>query len=1187
MDTETLSAVENALKAKPRILIAGQHFLGKDSESNPLFHAFSVKKGKADLYKWWLSADNDIGDRAKELIKISNPVLVHQDEINGTTKQPWDAVFTSCIDPLIRQVFEKPKQRMVQQFFTAGYNKAIHSDLLPLFRLCGSVERTDSDELPPSDKVSLRQQRRNVRSMLDSLFEIVGPNGHIFIDGWQLEDDWLRARELAGSLSNFLPGQVLVFGIDSQKEIDDEDFAELIESGIVVLVSNSLIEMVNALVAQNRLNLDDTLLTDIQFYEVITDFSKKILHSKSQPSVKSVAIPHLEWRKFNERMKILDVLDPSEPLPASKEQRQEVFHEFMAHGAGAYCWKWLKKFAFERPVFEELKKKAFGLCQESAPQDSLVILYGQGGSGKSVLLNLLALELRACGLPVIFVNDSIFPHSLSNIIDTFCQYVEEVTSVPAFIICDAASEDQEYVKISEFLASRGRKCVVIGSSYPSSQQSKLLKDKKKKKPDYHIATVTVDVKLKKKEHEALLSHLKKFLPEDVTQLADKLPTSDLNNFFAILYRLMPIARDRLEDGIIDEGVYAASRMQEAIEEAVKSDNLAQQGVTLMEQVLREALKDLDAKLFSSSKQTAVTRGGITYDINDAHSLINAVMLVSCFGQPKLKLPQSFALRLIRNSLAVYRGTLQGDIILEEPENNFVFLSARHELEAKIWIEERLHDRQTQLDLIKKIVLLANSSEIHDNYSPELEFIVKLLQAVGPQGNGKTRMPSRFYYDIAGIVKELQLRFTKIHPRLLLFQSHMLREWVREQNRPDKNISIEEKNQQKWHQALEDAEKGLNTAIYDDNGQVKAMPKSAREHRARLETELACVLGVHQNLQWNLIHNGFNIYQKARSAWRNAIRYDEENVNAVDTACWICKDRYRIGGMNLEQEAELLGDWSEAVDRYSQLILAPSQQDKRDTREMEYSKALGDIKRFEQIASRVASRGSYAAHTLKARYIEKNDDVSVARRYLEENCAADQYIIKGNNLLISEDEREGKRAVLLLYIRYWWETETKKHNGYFDEERMCLPLSSEKWEQLKHLMDNRLRLEGESENGTALFLKACALMHLNQIEAATKIFDQLDRLNIGGYRRLRSLVLLCDTEGKPREFVSEFRGMRRGNRYYGWCDDLRANVAFNPKEYHLMEMSPGMLIRPFHLSMSFRGLFASHPKHFGNISLRAR
>jgi hypothetical protein len=466
MNTTILSTVESALKAKPRILILGQHFLGKDSESNPLFHAFSVKGGNTDLYHWWFSANNDIGDRAKELIKISNTVLVNQEEINGTTGQPWNAVFTSCIDPLTRQVFEIPKQRMVQQFFKAGYNKANHSDFLPLFRLYGSVERTDSDELPPSDKVSLRRQRRHVRSMLDSLFEIVGPNGHIFIEGWQPNDDWLEARELVGSLSDFLPGQVFIFGLDSHAEIDDKYVDELIEDGVITLCPNSLIDVVNALVAQNRLNLDETLLTDTQFYQVVTDFYQEIRHSKSQQALKNVAIPRLEWRKFNERLKILDVLNPSEPLPTSKEERREVFHQFMAYGAG--CWKWLKQFAFERPVFELLKKQAFGLCQENTPQDSLIILYGQGGSGKSVLLNLLALELRSGGLPVIFVNNSIFPISTSvDSIDAFCQYVEEVTTVPVFVVYDGPLDDQEYVNLSEFLASRGRKCVVIGSSYPS------------------------------------------------------------------------------------------------------------------------------------------------------------------------------------------------------------------------------------------------------------------------------------------------------------------------------------------------------------------------------------------------------------------------------------------------------------------------------------------------------------------------------------------------------------------------------------------------------------------------------------------------------------------------------------------------------------------------------------------------
>ncbi|OQW88954.1 MAG: hypothetical protein BWK78_08130 [Thiotrichaceae bacterium IS1] len=472
IDTTTLSIVEKALKANPkipRILILGQHFLGQDSKSNPLFLAFSRRtNGTESLYDWWLSGTYDLSKKAKELMDISNLVQVDED-IYHTTKQPWHAVFTSCIAPITTRLFEVANLRMVQPLFRPGFNKASNC-VLPLFRLFGSVERTASDELPPSDKNALRQQRSNATSMLSSLFEMAGPNGHILVEGWQPKHDWLRARDMVGSLVKFLPGQVLIFGV-SKDEIQDDDFEELIESGVIILFPHSLMEVINELLVQKRINLDDTLLPvpDTVFYEVAPSFSRE-LNSKSR---ETVVIPRLEWRKWNEGMVILDEMSSNKSLRTMTiEERSQLFHDFMREGGGASWWKSLSELIWKRPVFDQLKNKVFDLLEKDTPQDSTIILYGQSGSGKSTLLKWLAVELRKLGLPIIFIENSLFPNSSSNNnIDQFAQHVEAVTKAPVIVIYDGTRVDQEYVKLSELLASRGRKCVIIGSSYPSQKQS--------------------------------------------------------------------------------------------------------------------------------------------------------------------------------------------------------------------------------------------------------------------------------------------------------------------------------------------------------------------------------------------------------------------------------------------------------------------------------------------------------------------------------------------------------------------------------------------------------------------------------------------------------------------------------------------------------------------------------------------
>jgi len=131
------------------------------------------------------------------------------------------------------------------------------------------------------------------------------------------------------------------------------------------------------------------------------------------------------------------------------------------------------------------------------------------------------------------------------------------------------------------------------------------------------------------------------LPAHILELSKRLPASDTNNFFAVLYRLIPPAQRNLANGIVEEGTYAASRIHEEVVRSIQSEEDLR-GATLMEQLLRVAFKR--AGDLSSSNPTKMTnQNDFTYNVNEAYQLINTVMLVSHLG---LELPQNFALRLL-------------------------------------------------------------------------------------------------------------------------------------------------------------------------------------------------------------------------------------------------------------------------------------------------------------------------------------------------------------------------------------------------------------------------------------------------------------------------------------------------------------------------------------------------------------
>jgi hypothetical protein len=143
--------------------------------------------------------------------------------------------------------------------------------------------------------------------------------------------------------------------------------------------------------------------------------------------------------------------------------------------------------------------------------------------------------------------------------------------------------------------------------------------------------------------------------------------------------------------------------------------------------------------------------------------------------------------------------------------------------------------------------------------------------------------------------------------------------------------------------------------------------------ATLATERAGVIGfmigslcralpvdVRRKPEW--VDQADKLLNQARASWREALVYEDANVQAIDSACWICAERCNVGGLNIEGQAELFADWSEAIDRYNEHDdLSPMQLDIRDQRELDFANHIGDINRFAAVSQRAEERGSNAVH----------------------------------------------------------------------------------------------------------------------------------------------------------------------------------------------------------------------------------
>ena len=1153
------------LDHNPRVLLLGQRLFGCNDSINPVLTMANV-----DLQDVYAAC---LGERANEVhnaIDRNGNLVPFGEELDLFRKFPWRCVFTSAIDPTPYRLFHDAKKRPIT---TAFEPRKPDSTSLTLFRLFGATGRSTSSEIPPGSRMELANRRTTNASIIGQISDTVGPTGRLYVVGWHpSKDDWLRVRDLTNSLNRLTIDQILIFGLsDEDRRIldKDDDFSMLLKGGKAVVFSSSLHELLRLAELGGKSVVDAALTAPDQVAISVRKHTPKresFYNKVAKSEVVSIRLSAQEYNRLSETVFIpTNLPEQQEPIGTITDVSSR-FLRFLSQAPLDNLIE-CDQFAFRRPIFEnEVVSTVLRLLDTPSPQDHTVVLAGQSGAGKSIMIAQLAVMLRRTGIPVVIIANRLVPPNRRHIED-FLQTVDSHSSVASVILWDGLERPEEYQRLSHWVASLGKKALVVGTSYELGLA---------KKPKQKSRTVIIEVDIEAvHEKEALIQHFSKFLPSQAHTFG-KYTFSTYRNFFELIYFLTSASRPRLAEGLDAE---FSTHVQSLDSHLSERTSVKESSLNAFGHALRDAYADTFDRILLSGNDTSSD----DRNRSPATRFVESVMIVSSLG---LEMPQSLALSLCHNSnksdFQIYQDAFKWFPIIDafsKDESRF-FVRARLRLEAEIWVERRFPSRLERLDVVLNVANKIKQSEVNRYRSDELEFVIRLLQTIGSEGPEGYRIPEG-YGRIADCISAIEERCGRVSPRLLLVKANSLREHVQIEQSSFRSQAgrlefdrVDLESLQRWELLLRRGEKALGDAQQDLIEQIKqsANARGARNLMAVLSTERAAIIGgqlicLSAALRIRSTRQDFSTLQptleRARTAWRQSLTIDEENIRAIDTGCWVIRNVLEECPVDGDLRYDLLAEWSELITRGEELDLNPDQFDKLQVRQTQFAAAVGDRQKLEQVVKEATDRGNYAVHVLLARGLIELEGPKAAMDYLVEHCRE----------VISTD-----RTVLVLFYRLWWLVNSRL-KSFFSQDEVVVGFSSSRWEELLSLARARISFEGESENQLAIFHAAWANLQLRRTKDAEDLLKSLDTISVGNFRRGRSLVLLSDENSKPLEFTGETRAGLYSHKGKVWIEDLRLEIPFIVAQFP--ETQAGASLTGFHIAMNYRGAFVQPSSVYNN------
>ncbi len=1130
MTSPKLESFWQKLNTGPSILFLGQQHLCIETDSDPLLAQITTKYGGVNNTKGYDQILDGLahqdGDSALAWMSERARLLSAPTWLERVADFAWNGVFSSAIDTIWMSAFRSPWREVAPIFSDEYFPRHPRSrrELNCTF-LFGSINQVERANQPPLQRLDHLRRQQTARNLAQRIPDMVTPLGILVIDAYDCKSDWFNISEFYPVLRDLSAGQVHYFGLDEASARLHPILADLVDSNIVTLHECTLEWALDQGNSRGLIGLGER--SEWHGGARVITIGKR-----------SVSMPRDLWNRVGQSATILDEDVLMEPPTLSSEAQYWEFRRFLYESGSRPLWSGLARgLAFRRDFEDVLVRRVRSRLQRGSFDDAPIVVHGQTGTGKTVALGSLAYGIALDRtFPTLFIERGIRQPTYPDV-DQCCQWFEDHEADAVLVVWDGMRPDTDYDDLQAYLASRGRKAVVVGSCYKLSGSRPSL--------------ITVPDRLTASEAGRFGNFLRG-LGITVTERHSRLLASRDSHYLVALYRLLPPTRPRITSGVIQELDMLETELIRAVDKVVVEEG----------QPSALAMAFLSAGLIDTSKLDEIYGpSDQSIGLEEVTDLVETIMVPAQFG---LSIPIELLARACGNAnLANLAHILGGfDLIdsFEDPSGNVV-VGARHRLEASLIVRARVGGAQAESRIIGRVVEAMRPISWPEE-NEELAFVIDLLQAVGPSGEERGRFAGTFL-DLARTLKRIREVRGIQNPRLMLQEANLLREWVQYQSsqhsRPEGVRTI-----------LEEARAILSSAleVLDDDGRNRRL-------RMIVATELASLFGTLTVDSINAPDRGSSTisaeYTQLRAAVDTVRALDADAYRPVDVLAWSTQRVAEAGVLTESARADAIVELLDALENLDQSSLEAHNRERLVQWKYTSYRLLGEEALSEAAFAELRSMGSGSGFYIRAleiagrrassgglpRFDSSRQEMEMAWQYLEDH------------------RREIARDVRCMNLLFTFWFESKVGFSFFEHERVTLSFDRTDWVYALSLIRD-LRELGSHRDITLAYFEAICMFHLDFTGQCLQLFTEIESQSdvVRGMRRILKFFVAANSDGRPMTFHGNVQNVASDTRIGRvFVEEISASIPFIPREFRRPQIRRGDSLGEFHIAFNFLGLIA--------------
>lgn len=1130
--TEAMRILSDAFReGRPVVLFAGQNFDFQGTTTDLVLSSLSKRLGGAQRCSKWTDALVD-GLSASDMDWLAERFSrsVPEEGALAAYDLPWAGVFTSSLDPNFSRRFET-RGRQPEAVLSAGTFARVPRSRSrpPVHHVLGRAGETVADAAPPIDPPSLKRRMvRHGTALLNRMPETAGARGVVVLAGYDPESDWLDVDDLLAPLSDRAGCKVIWF---NAAEMQRSAFAQdMIEAGSLHMVRGSL---------ANAIAGSETDWREFKASATPDEPSMVTLGSAVldiTPAVRlrveaSAAVVDDGWTSE---------LEPIEPNTVDEAFRR--FHggwdgfrgrvEGIAHG-----------FAFRRDFEQELWVAVRTGLRRMGRSDGVVVLHGQSGTGKSVALARLARDVRLeLHLPVLIATVRIPTHAD---LDAFCAEAERVGAAATVLLCDTNEPVARYFELAAALRSRGRRLLIVGTSYRLDQYLK----------NTTALHVEASASMSDRELSVLNALLARFAPNMPEARRHE---KEIGNTLAMLYRSIGESREHIRSRINAEARSAEQSVRLKASHAPRSIGSSQ----LAEGLLSAGIASSTSNIFTAD-ETAAIQGS-----DAAGRLIDYVMVC---GRLNCPVPLNLLMRMLTRD----GSALQLDQILHlfseldifrwhssNKEGSDLLISPRLQLEAELICRSRLGDVRREIERLVELIGSVEASGVDREI--ERAFLMNLLQKLDRNGPRQNAYHDG-YLDFAQALTRLRVERAVVEGPLMVRECVFRRQAIWSLDAPHQTPELTEDRQL---EILEEARSIVEDAFrMIGSGDLRVSRQTLRN----LASERASIYGylAVQRSKRGESEDAWSDYLAARTASDRAIA-SSANYYPVDIALWTASDLLKEDELLPERRIDVVADIYASLDSVNPEALEADQQARYYQRKEKVGHLIGDVRLSSDAIEDLEAVAPAAASFLIARRMADPLDVADEPYAADERATARRaadYLSNRSDRMTMDDLRCSR---LLLRLRWAQTTGHRLLSG----QRAPTPHGSEQINGLLTIIAGINERTGEDRRNSETYIEAVLAWMSKDFSRASDIWRGLSRESEFEDRtRVVRRLIASNEDGSPLRFRGRVEGAKGTTDWKVRIEGFNTTVNLLAREFADQDLTHGRELRDFGVAFNYVGPIA--------------